>query len=177
VSSWPTGRARDGGVDEVPLPASAGRLLVCGKHVVAPDPEEALTATGANVVVCLCEEHELSERYPTYVSWLQAASAERAIWAPVPDLHAPAVDEARDLVRRLRDRLDRGDVVLLHCGAGIGRAGTIAAALLMSMGVPGPDAVALVASCRPMAGPEAGAQAALLELLAGPTWPTSRDGY
>jgi protein-tyrosine phosphatase len=165
MAAWPVGRSRDGGVDEVPLPSGPGRLWLCGKHVVGPDPEAAIEATGAAMVVCLCEEPELAARYPDYVRWLRAQSPERALWWPIPDLHAPTRAEAADLIGRLRTRLDQGAVLLVHCGAGIGRAGTIAAALLMSMGTSREDAVALVASRRPMAGPEAGAQAALLESL------------
>jgi len=165
MSNWPTGRSRDGGADEVPLPATQGRLWLCGKHFVAPDPEGALRATGADVVVCLCEEHELAGRYPGYVGWLRANSPQRAVWAPIPDLHAPDVEEAEALLARLRDRLEHGHMLLLHCGAGIGRAGTVAAALLIMMGMDGDAAVALVASSRPMAGPEAGAQAQLLDAL------------
>ncbi len=166
MAAWPTGRSRDGGVDEIPLPGP-GRLWLCGKHVVGPDPEGAMSATGATVVVCLCEEHELVGRYPAYVGWLRARSPGGALWWPVPDLHAPAPAEARALVTAVTARLDAGDGVLLHCGAGIGRAGTIAAAVLMAQGVTRADAVALVASRRPTAGPEAGAQTALLEALAG----------
>jgi rhodanese/phosphatase family protein len=165
LTGWPAGRSRDGGVDPIPLPGTAGRLLLCGKHFIGPDPQRAVDATGADVVVCLCEEHELAGRYPDYVSWLRTAPPGRVLWAPIPDLHAPQADDARALLASLRSALDRGSTLLMHCGAGIGRAGTIAAALLITMGMPREDAVALVASCRPMAGPEAGAQAQLLELL------------
>ena len=51
-------------------------------------------------------------------------------------------------------------------GAGIGRAGTMAAAVLMTMDVPADDALAIVAEHRPMAGPEAGAQRDLIDALA-----------
>jgi protein-tyrosine phosphatase len=70
------------------------------------------------------------------------------------------------LLADLRTRLDRGEGLLLHCGAGIGRAGTVAAGLLVTTGTPLVDALALVRAHRPMAGPEAGAQADLLEALA-----------
>jgi protein-tyrosine phosphatase len=53
----------------------------------------------------------------------------------------------------------------MHCGAGIGRAGTIATALLLSMGVRLDDALVRVAAARPMAGPEAGAQADFLAAI------------
>ena len=116
------------------------------------------------MVVCLNEVVELQDRYPWYVDWLRGGG--RAIWHPIPDLHAPHVDDAKALVRQLRSHLDAGETLLLHCGAGIGRAGTIAAAVFMSMGVPLEEALATVAANRPMAGPEAGAQRDLLEALA-----------
>jgi protein-tyrosine phosphatase len=162
---WRAERSRNGGADEIPLPdGTAGGLWLCGKHFIGPDVEDALRKTGATTVVCLNEARELEDRYPEYVAWLRAD--ERAIWHPVPDLHAPEVDEAMALVFRLRERIDAGETLLVHCGAGIGRAGTMAAAVLVSMGIGLDDAVATVAANRPMAGPEAGAQRDLLSALA-----------
>ena len=165
MTDWRRERSRNGGADRIPLPVDRGGLWLCGKHFVGPDVEEALGKTGATVVVCLNEAPELEDPYPDYVRWL--AHDPRAIWHPVPDLHAPGPDEARALVQRLRGHIDAGETLLVHCGAGIGRAGTVAAAILMTMGVPADDAVALVAASRPMAGPEAGAQRDLLAALAG----------
>lgn len=166
TAPWAAERARHGGVDEVPLPFGPGRLWLCGKHFVGPDPERALTAVGATTVVCLNEPGEIADRYPEYVEWLRTNQPDRAVWHPVPDLHAPDFDAATALVASLRVRLAAGEGLLLHCGAGIGRAGTLAAALLVTMGVPVDEAVAHVAAHRPMAGPEAGVQADLLDALA-----------
>lgn len=163
---WQRERSRNGGADRIPLPVDAGGLWLCGKHFIGPDPEAALRKTGATSAVCLSQEPELADRYPQYVAWLAANADGRAVWFPVPDLHAPDVELAAELVDGLRRRIEAGDVLLVHCGAGIGRAGTIAAALLMSMGVGLDEAVAIVAASRPMAGPEAGAQRDLLEALA-----------
>jgi protein-tyrosine phosphatase len=165
-TDWRRERSRNGGADEIPLPVERGGLWLCGKHFIGPDVEDALRKTGATTVVCLNEARELEDRYPEYVAWLRSGD-DRAIWHPVPDLHAPGLDEAMSLVFRLRERIDAGETLLVHCGAGIGRAGTMAAALLVSMGVPLDDAVATVAANRPMAGPEAGAQRELLSALAG----------
>ena len=153
-------------MDRVSLPQSPGRLFLCGKHFVGPDPEGAISRVGATVVVCLSEEAELDDRYPEYVAWLRAHQPARALWFPVPDLHAPALDDAAEMLEQLRARLEDGETLLLHCGAGIGRAGTIAAALLITMGLELDDALATVAADRPTAGPEVGAQADLLAALA-----------
>jgi hypothetical protein len=165
--AWPTGRSLHGGVDEIPLPAgSRGRLWLCGKHFVGPDPEAALSGIAGDAVVCLNEPGELRDRYPDYVRWLRANQPERALWWPVPDLHAPTLGDALELLGQLQGRLESGQTLLVHCGAGIGRAGTVAAGLLIMSGRSLDDAVACVADHRPMAGPEAGAQTNLLRALA-----------
>jgi len=163
---WRRERSRNGGADRIPLPGAVGGLWLCGKHFIGPDPEEALRKTEATTVVCLSQAPELADRYPDYVAWLGEHQPDRAVWFPVPDLHAPEVDMAVELVGRLRTRIERGEVLLVHCGAGIGRAGTIAAAVLLAMGLSLDDALETVAANRPMAGPEAGAQRELLEALA-----------
>lgn len=165
--TWPPERSRDGGIDEIPLPGGPGRLWLCGKHVVGPDPEGALARVGATTIVCLNEAHEIESRYPGYVGWLRANAGTRAVWVPVHDLHAPPLAELRALLAELQARLARGEGVVVHCGAGIGRAGTIAVALLVDMGASLDDASAIVRRARPTAGPEAGAQRELLEALAG----------
>jgi protein-tyrosine phosphatase len=163
---WQRERSRNGGADRIPLPDVIGGLWLCGKHFIGPDPEDALRKTGASTAVCLSQAPELADRYPEYLDWLATNATGRAVWFPVPDLHAPDVELAAELVDGLRRRIEAGEVLLVHCGAGIGRAGTIAAALLMSMGVDLDEAVQTVAASRPMAGPEAGAQRELLEALA-----------
>lgn len=164
-AAWRTGRSLDGGIDRVPVPATTGELWLCGKHLIGPDPVATIEALGIDTVVCLSQQHELVERYPTYIDWLSTAG-EAAIWHPVPDLHAPSPEEAIRLGDEILRRLDLGHSVLVHCGAGIGRAGTLAAVVLLRRSVSLEHALQTVASCRPMAGPEAGAQRDLLETLA-----------
>ena len=163
---WPRGRARDGGIDEIRLPRGPGRLWLCGKHLVGPDPEGALGRVGATTMVCLTERHELSDRYPDYVDWLVEHRDERAVWFPVPDLHAPPLVTVVPFVEALVARLDAGEGLVVHCGAGIGRAGTVATCVLMTMGTTPDDALAIVAEHRPMAGPEVGAQRELIDAFA-----------
>lgn len=163
VAGWPRGRSVDGGIDEIPLPASvAGRLWLCGKHAIGPDPERLLEATGATTVVCLTQRSELADRYPDYVRWLDGQQPERATWFPIHDLGAPPLAEYLVLVERVRAHLAAGTGVVAHCAAGLGRAGTLAVAVLMHAGRERSAALAHVAAHRPMAGPEAGAQAELL---------------
>ena len=160
-------RSVDGGIDEIPLPDVPGRLWLCGKHAIGPDPDTALTTAGAaSTVVCLTEAHELDSRYPDYVEWLRAESGRRAIWFPIHDLHAPHADAALALVDDVVARLRAGESVLVHCGAGVGRAGTLAVCVLLRLGVDRDEALATVAAHRPMAGPEAGTQRDLVDEIA-----------
>jgi len=149
------------------VPASPGQLWLCGKHVVGADPDAALARIGGTgTIVCLNQRAELEDRYPDYVAWLREHLGGRALWFPIPDLHAPPLDALRPLLGEIGTRLAAGDHVLVHCGAGIGRAGTVAVCLLMEHGVERDDALGLVARHRPMAGPEVGAQREIVDELA-----------
>lgn len=161
--AWPHGRSRDGGIDEIPLDGTSGRLFLCGKHVVGPDPDGALQRAGATTIVCLNPVAELAPRYPDYVDWLRRNAPLRAVHHPVHDMHAPPLTEFDSLIENLYGRLTAGERLLVTCGAGIGRAGTVAAGLLIRLGSSLDDALHTLRAHRPMAGPEVGTQMDLLE--------------
>jgi hypothetical protein len=163
--SWLGPRSVDGGIDRILLLYGFGVLSLCGKHVVGSDPEAALERAGATIIVCLNERYELDERYPQYVEWLDTHK-DRALWHPIPDLHAPPLEKLEPFLDDVVDRLDAGESLLMHCGAGMGRAGTVAACVLIVMGAEANDAVRTVAEHRPLAGPEAGVQQELIDQLA-----------
>jgi protein-tyrosine phosphatase len=165
--AWPSERSRDGGIDEVPLPtALPGRLFLCGKHAIGPDHLALMDRVDATTVVCLNEMHELDDRYPEYTKWLRANLGTHAVHHPIPDMHAPTVDDLRGLIDDIHERLAAGEVVIVHCAGGIGRSGTVAVAVLLRAGVQIEDALITVRSNRPMAGPEVGAQQDVLREFA-----------
>jgi len=156
----------DGGIHEIPLPPTvSGRLWLCGKHIIGPDPEALMQRVGADAVVCLNREHELADRYPGYVTWLRAQPPERALWYPIHDLHAPPLEEFAPVLTDIVDRVVAGRRLIVHCAAGIGRAGTTAVAVLVSLAVPLDEALEHVHRHRPGAGPEAGTQLDLVRQL------------
>lgn len=163
VNSWPRGRSADGGIDEIPLPV-AGRLWLCGKHLVGPDPEAALARVDATAILCFTQRHEIEDRYPGYTTWL--TDDERGRWFPTPDLGVRPTAEYLPLVEATVDGLREGDRLIAHCAAGFGRAGTFAAAVLIALGLDQEEAAAVVAESRPMAGPEAGSQRELVAEVA-----------
>lgn len=76
------------------------------------------------------------------------------IWwhAPITDFCAPGEDfeEAwKRIGTELQTRLEGGERLLIHCLAGLGRTGTVAARILMERGAPAEDAVRAVRQARP----------------------------
>jgi acetyl esterase/lipase len=138
---------------------------LCGKHAIGPDHEALMRQVEADTVVCLTQEHELADRYPDYVRWLRAAPPDRLVWYPIHDLHAPSLDEFAPVLADIVGRLTAGRSVILHCAAGIGRAGTTAVAVLVSMGLALDAAIDQVRRHRPGGGPEAGSQLELVRRL------------
>ncbi len=168
--SWIGPRSVDGGLDEFVVGGKPTGIWLCGKHLTGPDPEAARARVPDPevAIVCLCQRHELEDRYPEYVAWLEANAGRRAHWFPIPDLSAPPIDQARTIVAAMSAALDAGRSLIVHCGAGIGRAPTMSIATLLSRGYQLETLLEAVGEARPMAGPETGDQQELLAELAGP---------
>ena len=166
-------------IDRIPLPRTDGALWVCGRNDGGPDPEAALAWADASTIVCLNPIDELATRFPAYVEWLRANMGRRAIWYPIPNYRAPSARSVIPVLRLITDRLEQGEGVVMHCAAGQGRAGTIAACVLMALGDSPAEAVRTVATNREFAGPGSGSQWALVEgvaaLLAGTDPDQSHD--
>jgi len=168
VGQWLSERQRDGGIDAVPLPPGVpGDLYLCGKRAIAAG-RFAHPSMPWTTVVCLCQRHELADRYPGYVDWLDDP-ASPAIWWPIHDLGATPIGATLPFVDGLVARLRAGERLLVHCAAGVGRAGTTAVCVLVRMGVSMEDALATVRGARAMAGPEAGPQLELVRQVARAT--------
>lgn len=113
---------------------------------------DAIVAWNAASVVTLVEDHELQT--------LQVADMDAQVQArhmswyhlPIADVSTPdaGFEQQWDAVGEvLRAQLRAGFNVLVHCKGGLGRAGTIAARLMIELGTAQMDAVAAVRSARP----------------------------
>ena len=149
----------------LPLPGGTGALGLApcpGWHSArTPSPATrialerdlaAMAAAGTTMLVTLVAWIEL-ERIGAE-ALRTACEALRIEWAhcPIHDMQVPgrAFEQAWSVTgRRVHQRLDAGELVTLHCRAGYGRTGTIAAQVLRERDVAAAEAIALVRRHRP----------------------------
>lgn len=128
---------------------------------------DAIRDWGAAAIVTLVEAHELAT---LKVGDIEQATRTRAMaWyhLPITDVSVPtAAFEAEWAVvgEQLRARLRCGFNVLVHCKGGLGRAGVVAARLLIELGTVPAAAVAAVRKARPGAIETSGQQNYVLAL-------------
>lgn len=115
---------------------------------------------GATLLVTLLSRRELAGLGDVK----EEARAHGLAWLhhPIPDMEPPASPAAAaTLVAQLTTHLEGGRTAVLHCLAGLGRTGTVAACLLVSRGRGAEGAISLVRTVRPGA-VQTGAQAAFV---------------
>ena len=78
---------------------------------------------------------------------------ERYLHLRVVDDQAPTLEQLQAGCAFMADELAQGGVVYVHCGSGIGRAATMAAAYLISTGMTEPESWALIRAARPFIRP------------------------
>ena len=89
----------------------------------------------------------------------------RYLYLPTVDDQAPTLEQLREGVTFIENEVSRGGAVYIHCGAGVGRAATMAVAYLIHRGLMADEAWARVRRIRPFVRPTA-AQIAQLERFA-----------
>ena len=139
------------GLTFAPGKTQAGAMTGAWERDLALDLD-AIKAWNASAVVTLVEEHEL---HTLQIAGLGQAVEDRYMaWvhAPIRDYHVPCPKfEATwaSVGPGLRARVRDGANVLVHCKGGLGRAGTIAARLLVELGMDHGAAIEQVRSVRP----------------------------
>ncbi|MCB1744557.1 MAG: cyclin-dependent kinase inhibitor 3 family protein [Gammaproteobacteria bacterium] len=160
-------------IDSVALPASVAqderaaraRIAMCacpgGRRFQAPDYDPSrdlardlndIQHSGARVLVSLIEDEEIG--FLGLYELPHLVAQHDLIWThlPIRDMGVPDKRfEARWLEEgeRIRSMLRGGETVVLHCLAGLGRTGTIAARLLVEFGMEPEAAIVRVRDARP----------------------------
>lgn len=151
-------------IDELALPAG-GTLGMChfpGRCGIdgagrawsrsVDDDLHAIHLWGASAVLSLVESHEFARLgvpdlgariLKSGMAWLHHPVADMGV--PTTRLFGASTDVGQDVLNRLR----AGERVVVHCAAGLGRTGTMAAALLVACGVEPDSAIAQVRHARP----------------------------
>jgi hypothetical protein len=89
----------------------------------------------------------------------------RYLYLPTVDDHPPTLEQLRAGAAFIAEEVGRGGGVYVHCGAGVGRAPTVAAAYLVSAGLTPDQAWACIGRVRPFVRPRPG-QVAQVERFA-----------
>jgi protein-tyrosine phosphatase len=77
---------------------------------------------------------------------------------PIKDRNLPNIDDFREFVEDIYDRLKNGENVAIHCRAGIGRTGVMSSCLLIKDGYESDIAMDMVAAARGTQIPDTDAQ-------------------
>ena len=134
----------------VPLPTSIpGKLYLHsmpGRYESFERTAAEIQMRGITEVICLVPLEEIEFKSPDYARALKnGGTAWRQVMFPIVDYGVPKEREAyRRLILQVVDSLRTGTNVLAHCGAGIGRTGTLAACVLAVLGVPVTEALETV---------------------------------
>ena len=133
--------------------------------MVAPRPSESLEDTvlswrseGIDVVVSLLEPSEAPGLTEAETQLCQEFGIEFLSF-PIRDKTVPVVlDAFTSVARHLSQRILSGQGVAIHCRAGIGRSTTMAACVLILLGVDAEVALDMIAEARGVEVPETEAQ-------------------
>jgi len=116
----------------------SGFLAVMAKPVAGEwieDEFSGIANEGINQIVSLLENHEAYEVGLQNEKQLAEKNSMEFLSFPIPDRGLPSsIGEFRDLTKHLYHQIAGGKNTVIHCRAGIGRTGLVAAGVLLQCG-------------------------------------------
>jgi len=126
---------------EVKLPEGvSGRLMLHsmpGRHETLDNVWSELNSHEIAAIVCLADYAEIRSKSPAYAKALQGGTVPcEVVRFEIPDFGVPNDRGAFwAFALKIAERLRKADNLLIHCGAGIGRTGTLAECVLLALEV------------------------------------------
>lgn len=112
-----------------------------------------MVGCGVTHIVCLVEPEELGWLTPEETLTMRREDVEAFgldfLSEPIVDYEAPSLPQVTRIVAHIKRALVTGGEVIVHCWAGLGRAGTIAACVLVELGYEAGTAIEELRGARP----------------------------
>ncbi|MFT3764565.1 MAG: alpha/beta fold hydrolase [Minicystis sp.] len=139
--------------DVTKLPGAIGLMSAPGRgRTLAADLDALAEEHGCVALVSLVSDHELDLLRIADLPERAAERGIRVIRFPFGDFSTPASgDEVAALTTEIVGIASQGGTVAIHCWAGLGRTGLVAACCLVALGLRSSDAIDTVRRCRPRA--------------------------
>ncbi|MGD1805947.1 cyclin-dependent kinase inhibitor 3 family protein [Dapis sp. BLCC M126] len=102
-----------------------------------------------DILITLLEEHELEDIQISNLGKVAEAQGIKSIRFPIKDRSIPtSIDDFINLINNILKVIKEGQTVVIHCKAGLGRTGTVAACCLVALGYSPDKAITTVRQTR-----------------------------